>query len=99
MLTSGLVDGDGAPGEPVDLDPNRSRERLAQTAQEISRQASDLHERVVEDIDDLPAHVVGGAIRMQELVDDLLAFSRYANESAAGAAALGTMMPSGSHTD
>jgi hypothetical protein len=43
--------------------------------------------------------VVGGATQMRELVNDLLAYSRYANETAAGSAALQSMLLSTSHTD
>jgi hypothetical protein len=42
--------------------------------------ASDLARRLETDDDDLVPCVVGGASRMQELVYDLLAYSRYANE-------------------
>jgi hypothetical protein len=99
VLTSGLMDGSGAPGEELNLDPCQSKERLAETARELAQQASGLHERFGQDADDLVPHIVGGATRMQELVDDLLAFSRYANESATGAAALQSMMLSSGHTD
>ncbi|NQT38521.1 MAG: PAS domain-containing sensor histidine kinase, partial [Planctomycetes bacterium] len=75
------------------------KERLAETARELAQQALRLQDRFGEDADDLVPYIVGGATRMQELVNDLLAYSRYANEGAAGAAALQSMLLSSSHTD
>jgi hypothetical protein len=62
-------------------------------------QASGLQDRFLEDAEDLVPYVVGGATRMQELVNDLLAYSRYANETATGAQALQSMLLAGGHTD
>jgi hypothetical protein len=90
---------DGAGVQGLNLDLDRSKQRLAETARTLSRQASELHKRFQEDAHNLMPHVVGGATRMQELVDDLLAFSRYANEPAAGAAAFQSMMLASSHID
>ena len=78
---------------------HRTKERLAETARELAQQASRLQDRFGEDADDLVPYVVCGATRMQELVNDLLAYSRYANEAATGAAALQSMLLSSSHTD
>ncbi len=61
-------------------DPFRSKQRLAMTAKALGELASDLAERLESDGEDLVPFVVGGASRMQELVYDLLAYSRYANE-------------------
>ncbi len=44
----------------------------------MAHQASELQNLVQKDLDDLVPYVVGGATGMQELVDDLLAYSRYA---------------------
>ena len=68
-------------------------------ARQLAQQASTLQDRFQEDADDLVPYVVGGATRMQELVNDLLAYSRYANESATGAAAAQSMLLCSSHTD
>jgi diguanylate cyclase (GGDEF)-like protein len=97
VLASGLMDSEGL--QDLNLDPYRSKERLAETARTLSQQASELHERFQNDAHNLMPHVVGGATRMQELVDDLLAFSRYANESTTRAAAVHSMMLASSHTD
>ena len=60
-------------------DPHRSRERLKETARELAHQASRLQRHFQEDVEDLMPYVVGGATGMQELVNDLLAYSRFAN--------------------
>ena len=99
VISKGLLESDEiVQGEPQ-LDPHRSQERLAETARELARQASRLQDRFGKDADDLVPYVVGGATQMQELVNDLLAYSRYANETADGAAALQSMLLSTSHTD
>jgi two-component system cell cycle response regulator len=97
VITKGLLDCEELPKCEVDLDPHRSKERLAETARELARQASRLESRFQDDADDLVPYVVGGATRMQELVNDLLAHSRYANETAAGG--LQSILLSTSHTD
>ncbi len=81
VLTSGRMDETGAPSDTWNLDPSQSKERLAETALELAHQASGLHQQVHDDVDDLVPQVIGGATRMHGLLDDLLAFSRYANES------------------
>lgn len=98
VITRGLLEAEDLSIDD-DLDSHRSKERLAETAGELAQQASRLHDRFGEDADDLVPYVVGGATRMQELVNDLLAYSRYANEAATGAAALQSMLLSSSHTD
>jgi diguanylate cyclase (GGDEF)-like protein len=78
VLSKGALD-QGLPcGPHGEIDPFRSKERLAQTAGELAEQVSNLYWHLNRDGDDLVSHVVGGATRMQELVDDLLAYSRYA---------------------
>jgi diguanylate cyclase (GGDEF)-like protein len=63
-------------------DPYRARERLAETTRELAEQAIGLTCRLGDDVDDLGAHVVGSVTRMQELLDDLLAYSRFAGPEA-----------------
>ncbi len=99
VVSKGLLECEELSESRPSPDPHRSQERLAETARELALQASDLHDRFRKDADDLVPHVVGGATRMQELVNDLLAYSRYANEAAAGAAGLQSTLISGSHTD
>lgn len=64
-----------------EIDPHRSKQRLAETARMLAHQASELQRHFREDVEDLVPYVVGGATGMQELVNDLLAYSRFANPS------------------
>ena len=82
VISKGLMKDSEIP-QPTELDPYHSKLRLAETARALARQASDLQCRFQEDAEDLVPYVVGGATGMQELVNDLLAYSRYANCSAA----------------
>jgi len=99
VITKGLLESDELPELPRDLAPHCSQERLAETARELELQASRLQKHCGEDTEDLVPYVVGGASRMQELVNDLLAYSRHANETAGGAAAIQSMLLNSGHTD
>jgi len=93
VVSRGLLESDEVPPRPGDGDPYRSQERLAETARELGAQAARIEQCLSGDVDDLVPYVVGGATRVQELVNDLLAYSRYANARVAGAAVL----PSAAH--
>jgi diguanylate cyclase (GGDEF)-like protein len=56
------------------------RDRIGQTVRVLAHEISDLNSRLDLEADDLIPCVVGGVSRVQELVNDLLAISRYANE-------------------
>ena len=56
------------------------RERIGQTVRMLADEISDLNDRLDKHTDDLIPCVVGGGSRIQELINDLLAISRYANE-------------------
>lgn len=99
VISKGLLESEEIVQDEPQLAPHRSKERLAETARELARQASHLQDRFGNETEDLVPYVVGGATQMQELVNDLLAYSRYANETAEGAAALQSMLLSTSHTD
>ncbi len=86
VITKGHWDLDDESKQTAKDDPHRSKQRLAMTAQALGELAADLANRLELDDDDLVPFVVGGASRMQELVYDLLAYSRYANEGTAAAA-------------
>ncbi|MEQ8786854.1 MAG: diguanylate cyclase [Pirellulaceae bacterium] len=59
--------------------PQKTRENLAATANAVQREAQRLADRLnTDDRDAMPA-VVGATSRMQELLNDLLAHSRYLN--------------------
>ncbi len=99
VLSKGLMGPQESPQAAGDADPHRSRERLAETTRELARQASDLHKRFMDDTDDLVPYVVGGATCMQDLVNDLLAYSRYADPNVASAGAMQSMLLESSHID
>ncbi|MBN2022919.1 MAG: diguanylate cyclase [Pirellulales bacterium] len=100
VLSKGLVETTSTPEPHDEKDPHRSKDRLAETAETIAGLARELQRRLREDPRDLVPFVVGGATRMQELVTDLLAFSRYANDAGqTGAAAIRSMHLTGGHTD
>ena len=81
VLSKGLLEDESAPKTGEALDPHRSKERLAETARELAHQATELQRRFQENVEDLVPYVVGGATGMQGLVNDLLAYSRYANQA------------------
>jgi diguanylate cyclase (GGDEF)-like protein len=97
VTSKGLLE-NAETSQPRDLDPHHSKQRLAETARALAQQASDLQRRFQEDAEDLVPYVVGGATGMQELVNDLLAYSRYADGSAA-LAAVQSMVVEGGYVD
>ncbi len=60
---------------------SQPRDRIAQTVRSLTAEACDLESRLARQDGEMVAGVVGGASRMQELVIDLLAISRFANAS------------------
>lgn len=56
----------------------RPQQRINQAVQALVAEAQDLQRRLSEQSSELVPCVVGGASRIQELVNDLLAYSRYA---------------------
>ncbi len=56
-----------------------AKDRIAQTVRSLAAEACDMEWRLTRDDADLLPGVVGGASRMQEMVIDLLAISRFAN--------------------
>ena len=58
-----------------------AKDRIAQTVRSLAAEACDMEWRLTKDDADLLPCVVGGASRMQEMVIDLLAISRFANLS------------------
>jgi two-component system cell cycle response regulator len=61
------------------IDPDNFHKRLTETADQLARQVSQLQLHLQDGTQDLTAHVVGSATKMQELVNDLLAYSQSAN--------------------
>jgi two-component system, cell cycle response regulator len=82
VISKGLVQPEYAQLCESEIDPYHSKERLVETARALASQSADLLRHFQEDADDLMPSVVGGATGMQELLNDLLAYSRYANVAA-----------------
>ena len=79
VVAKGLLEHElTAQGLP-DEDSNRSRDRMTEVAGTLEALASDLQARLRGDDGDVVPYIVGAATRMQDLVNDLLAYSRYAN--------------------
>jgi diguanylate cyclase (GGDEF)-like protein len=57
------------------------QDRIAQTVRSLAAEACDMEWRLTKEDADLLPFVVGGASRMQELVIDLLAVSRFVNDT------------------
>lgn len=99
VIANGLVNS-GPPGpSPSEADPHRSRQRLVETTRELAQQVSGLDARLADSGEEVVAHVVGGVTRMQELLDDLLAYSRYGASSADAATLLQRLLLSTSPSD
>ncbi|MCC6125868.1 MAG: diguanylate cyclase [Pirellulales bacterium] len=80
VLSKGLIERENAPLPLKDeSDPHHSKQRLVETARQLARQSAELLERFQKDDEDLIPFIVGGSTGMQELLYDLLAYSRYAN--------------------
>lgn len=94
VFSKALIESPDAPQAPAGLDPHRSKQRLAETARELAHQATELERRFQEDVEDLVPYIVGGATGMQELVNDLLAYSRFASP-----AGLQSSLLEGGHMD
>ncbi len=99
VIANGLLDSAPQISSDLESDPHRSKERLAETARAMAEQIAELEGRLREDAEDLVPHVVGGATRMQELLDDLLAYSRYANTTGGAEAVLRSLLLNTSPSD
>ena len=63
----------------LESDPYHSKERLVEAARQLARQSAELLRQFQNGDEDLMPCIVSGASGMQELIDDLLAYSRYAD--------------------
>ena len=99
VITKGLLGQSDQPEGKHEPDPYRSKERLSETTRELAGQVAGLDGHLRENAEDLVPHIVGGVSRMQELLDDLLAYSRYANTGGGAVAALQAMLASNSISD
>ena len=99
VIANGLLESGPPAAEQPKADAHRSRQRLVETTRELAQQVSGLHQRLADSGEDVVAHVVGGVTRMQELLDDLLAYSRYGASSDDAATVLQRLLLSTSPSD
>lgn len=99
VVTKGLVDASAGLGAAPEVDPYRSKHRLAETSHALATQVACLEDYLRANPGDLAAHVVGGVTRMQELLDDLLAYSRYADHDSGDLATLRSILLNSTHVD
>ncbi len=95
VVSRGLLERATVSTAPGETDPYRSKHRLAETTNELADQVAALERHLDNDAEDLGPPVVGGVTRMQELLDDLLAYSRYAGSSADHAARQAVLLGGG----
>lgn len=84
VLARGRLGSADAGEVPADSDLREPRQHLTATARELAAQVAQLEGHLHTEAGDLVPHVVGGATRMQELLNDLLAHSRCANRDPGG---------------
>ncbi len=99
VLRKGLLEPGQGEKTPISIDPHNSRERLEGTARELSIQVAQLQRQIQEETDNLMPYVVGGATGMQGLVDELLAYSQYADPYKGTATEAQSMLMEGSCVD
>ena len=99
VISKGLVEGEQDNGSNTNIDPQKNRDRLEETARQLSVKVSQLLIHLQDGSEDLMPYVVGGATGMQGLVDELLAYSQYANFNQSSTADLQSMLTEGSCMD
>jgi hypothetical protein len=95
VISKGLVQYEYLQLPDPKSDPYHCKERLVETARQLARQAAELLRNFQKDDEDLIPCIVGGSTGMQELLYDLLAYSRYANVGGDFNSGLQTMLTEG----
>jgi len=99
VISKGLLKPEQNEATGTDGDPHCSRERLEETARQLSVQISQLQLHLQDGSENLMPYIVGGASGIQGLVDDLLAHSQYADSGQKSAADSQFMQAQGSRLD
>ncbi len=82
VLSRGLMSEELLQSMGVNRSDGRSQERLLETAKQLAFHASKMHNYVESEEEDVVPYIVGEATGIQELVTDLLAYSRFVHHSA-----------------
>ncbi len=98
VITKGLVEPGEAAAVKINVEPQHFRERLEDTARQLAIQISQLQLHLEDGTEDIVPDVVGGATGMQELLIDILAYSKYVN-SPGQADDLQSMLAEGNYVD
>jgi diguanylate cyclase (GGDEF)-like protein len=99
VFSKGLLEPEQDEGARTNVDPHHSREYLEETTRQLSVLVSQLQLCLQDDNNDLMPYVVGGATGMQGLVDDLLAYARYADSGKICASDKQSMLTEGNCVD
>ncbi len=99
MISRELADGLPARPQASAEDAQTARRHLAEASRALAQQASQLERLLGEDVEDVVPYVVGGATRMQELINDLLAYSPYGNREFGGGSPTPSTFYGGGRTD
>jgi two-component system, cell cycle response regulator len=98
VIGKGLVPPEFARLDAPGSDFYHSKQRLVETARTLARQAADLYARFRRGGEDLMPFIVGSSTAMQDLLNDLLAHSRYADGDAS-ATGIHATLTQGSNLD
>jgi diguanylate cyclase (GGDEF)-like protein len=95
VTSKGLLEPELGDRAPTNADPRHYRERLEETARQLSIEVSQLLLHLQDGTEDLMSYVVGGATGMQSLVDELLAYSNFADSDKNSAADMQSSLTEG----
>jgi signal-transduction protein with cAMP-binding, CBS, and nucleotidyltransferase domain len=99
VISKGLAEHEYMQLPYPDIDPYHSKVRLVETARKLVSQSAELQRLIDKDDEDLVPYIVGGSTGMQELLYDMLAYSRYANADRESASGLQDMLSEGSYLE
>jgi diguanylate cyclase (GGDEF)-like protein len=100
VICKGLVEDGLMEDHAEESDPYRNRERLIETALQLAAQSANLVRQLEKNgEEDIMPFLVGVSTGMQELLDDLLAFSRYADVHGNSTIGLQSLLTEGSCLD
>jgi two-component system, cell cycle response regulator len=81
VMGKGLLESDECESSSNDANTRLSRERLEETTRLLAVQVAQLQDQLQGGDKEIMPYVIGGATGMQDLVDDLLTYSQYADST------------------